>query len=198
MIVEQFLPAFHYGDAIGNSALGFHRFLVDRGIESRIIAMTIDECLLGEAVSFAEYRKNPTANSLKILHFAIPSELTDFFLSMGGKKVMIYHNITPAHFFTDFSDHLVRFTTEGRKHLERLANCFDASIAVSQFNARDLLALNFKNVQVSPLMIDLKDYDSPHSTAYYNLLKDERKNIIFVGRITPIKNRGLDQGLVFL
>ena len=37
MIIEQFLPAFHYGDAIGNSALSFHRFLTDKGIKSRII-----------------------------------------------------------------------------------------------------------------------------------------------------------------
>lgn len=187
MIIEQFLPAFHYGDAIGNSAHGFHRFLQEKGIESRIIAMTIDECLVNEAVSFAEYKKNPTQNSLKILHFAIPSELTDFFLETPGKKVMIYHNITPAHFFTDFSDDLVRFTTEGRKHLERLTDCFDAAIAVSHFNASDLQALHFRNVQVSPLMINLKDYETQHSEAYYKLLDDERKNIIFVGRITPNK-----------
>ncbi len=187
MIVEQFLPAFHYGDAIGNSAYGFHRFLLHKGIESRIIAMTCDQCLLEHAVLFDEYLKNPTPNSLKILHFAIPSELTDFFLHTNGKKAMIYHNITPPHFFTDFSDHLVRFTTQGRIHLARLADCFDTSIAVSHFNARELLALNFKNVQVSPLLINLEDYDCPHSTAYYKLLDDERKNIIFVGRITPNK-----------
>jgi L-malate glycosyltransferase len=187
MIVEQFLPAFHYGDAIGNSTMSLHRFLLDKGIDSRIIALTIDECLKDSATFFKDYKNNPTADSLKILHFAIPSELTDFFLETGGKKVMIYHNITPAHFFTDYSDHLVRFTHEGRKHLERLPDCFDMSIAVSNYNAEDLRALNFRNVQVSPLMINLKDYDLPYSTAYYNLLKDERKNIIFVGRITPNK-----------
>jgi glycosyltransferase involved in cell wall biosynthesis len=187
MIVEQFLPAFHYGDAIGNSAMSFHRFLVERGIESRIIALTIDECLRDRAIFFKDYKDNPTPGSLKILHFAIPSELTDFFLEVGGKKVMIYHNITPSHFFVDFSDHLVRFTHEGRKHLERLSRCFDLAVAVSAYNAEDLRALSFRNVEVSPLLINLEDYDSPHSAAYYDLYKDERKNIIFVGRITPNK-----------
>jgi len=187
MIIEQFLPAFHYGDAIGNSALSFHRFLLENGHQSRIIAMTIDECLKDQATFFKDYKDNPTADSLKILHFAIPSELTGFFLETPGKKAMIYHNITPSHFFTDYSDHLVRFTHEGRVHLERLNDCFDVSIAVSNYNAEDLRALNFRNVKVSPLMISLKDYDTPYSEAYYNLYKDERKNIIFVGRITPNK-----------
>ncbi len=187
MIIEQFLPAFHYGDAIGNSTLSFHRFLLEKGIESRIIALTVDKGLEDQATFFNDYKDNPTPGSLKILHFAIPSELTDFFLNIDGKKAMIYHNITPSHFFVDFSDHLVRFTHEGRKHLERLTDCFDVSIAVSDYNARDLRALNFRNVKVSPLLIKLEDYDAPHSAAYYDLYKDERKNIIFVGRITPNK-----------
>ncbi len=187
MIVEQFLPAFHYGDAIGNSALSFHRFLLEKGVQSRIIAMTIDECLRDQATFFKEYKDNPNPESLKILHFAVPSELTDYFLEIGGKKAMIYHNITPSYFFVDFSDQLVRFTHEGRKHLERLKDCFDISIAVSDYNAEDLHALEFRNVKVSPLMIKLEDYDAPHNVGYYNLYKDERKNIIFVGRITPNK-----------
>jgi glycosyltransferase involved in cell wall biosynthesis len=187
MIIEQFLPAFHYGDAIGNSTLSFHRFLVEKGIESRIIAMTIDECLKDRAIFFKDYKDNPDPESLKILHFAIPSELTDFFLHVKGKKAMIYHNITPSSFFVDFSDQLVHLTDEGRKHLERLSDCFDISIADSGYNAAELRTLTFRNVHVSPLMVNLEDYDAPYSEAYYNLFKDERKNIIFVGRITPNK-----------
>ena len=187
MIVEQFLPAFHYGDALGNSTLSFHRFLLEKGVQSRIIALTIDECLKDQAAFFQDYKNNPTPDSLKILHFAIPSELTDYFLEIGGKKAMIYHNITPSYFFTDFSDDLVRFTHEGRKHLERLKDCFDISIADSSYNAGDLHALDYRNVNVSPLMIKLEDYDVSHNMGYYNLYNDERKNIIFVGRITPNK-----------
>jgi glycosyltransferase involved in cell wall biosynthesis len=187
MIVEQFLPAFHYGDAVGNSAWSFHRFLQEKGIESRIIALTIDDNIKDRATFFKDYKDHPTPGSIKILHFAIPSELTDFFLETPGKKAMIYHNITPPYFFVDFSEHLVRFTHEGRKHLERLNQCFDLSIAVSAFNAEDLRLLRFGNVHVSPLLVNLEDYDTPHSAAYYNLFKDERKNIIFIGRITPNK-----------
>lgn len=185
MIVEQFLPAFHYGDAIGNSTLRLHRYLHARGVDSRIISLTIDENMADKATFFRDYRENP--DSVKILHFAIPSELTDFFLQAKGKKVMVYHNITPEHFFIDFSDDMVRFTREGRRHLQRLSRTFDLSIADSTFNTDELRALDFPRVSTFPIMVDLDDYAAPFSRPYYNLLKDERKNIIFVGRITPNK-----------
>jgi len=185
MIIEQFLPAFHYGDAIGNSTLRFHEYLLSQGINSRIIALSIDENMRDKAVFYRDYREDP--DSLKVLHFAIPSELSDFFHRVSGKKVMIYHNITPPHFFIDFSDELVRFTQEGRNQLKRLNNSFDLVIADSQYNADELREYDFKNIQVFPIMINLDDFSQPYTRAFLNLFKDERKNIIFVGRISPNK-----------
>jgi len=185
MIVEQFLPAFHYGDAIGNSTLALHEYLLKKGIESKIISLTIDENMEEFATHFKDYKENE--NSIKILHFAIPSELTDFFLRINGKKVMIYHNITPPEFFIDFSDNLVRFTIEGRRHLERLNNCFDLSIGDSNYNVEELKDLNFKNVKKIPLMINLDEYKQDFNKPFFDLVKDDRKNIIFVGRISPNK-----------
>jgi len=185
MIIEQYLPAFHYGDAIGNSTLRFHHFLQGKGIESRIVTLTVDECLRDRAHRFRDYRPDPRA--VKILHFAIPSELTPFFIQTGGRRVMIYHNITPASFFVDFSPSLVRFTHAGREHLNRLRDTFDLSIADSAYNASELSALGYRNVHAFPIMIDPAEYQQEYSSAYFRLLKDERRNIIFVGRITPNK-----------
>ncbi len=186
--IEQFLPAFHDGDAVGNSTLSFHRFLLTQGIESRIVAMTIDDSLRDQAVDFKEYQLDP--HSLKILHFAIPSPLTDFFLELTGKKGMIYHNITPPEFFVDYSEDLTRFTDMGRHHLARLVGAFDFCIADSQYNADELLELGFNDVQVFPIMIDLEAYAARDSEAYRRLFLDERKIMLFVGRITP--NKGVE------
>ncbi len=185
MIIEQFLPAFHYGDAIGNSTLSLHKCLLEKGIDSRIISLTIDENMRDKASFFKDYRENP--ESIKILHFAVPSELTDFFIKTKGKKVMVYHNITPAHFFVGFSDEFVKFTNEGRNHLNRLKDSFDMSIADSEYNAQELRGLSFRNVFVFPIMINFEEYSKPFNKPYYNLLNDERKNIIFIGRISPNK-----------
>jgi glycosyltransferase involved in cell wall biosynthesis len=185
MIVEQFLPAFHYGDAVSNSALALHRFLLSRDVASRLITLTCDESVKDQAMLFSDYKLDP--DSLKILHFAIPSPLTDFFLELKGKKVLIYHNITPARFFAGYSDFLARFVTAGREHLGRLSDCFDLSLGVSQYNAGELRDLGFHDVRVFPLLVNLDDYGREPSRAYMELLKNERKNILFTGRITPNK-----------
>ncbi len=185
MIIEQFLPAFHYGDATSNSSVAFHEYLVANGIESRIITLTSDKRVVEKVTLFKDYKEKK--ESIKILHFAIPSLLTDFFRSVKGKKILIYHNVTPSVFFTDYSEFLTRFTNEGRKHLSTLNDSFDISIGVSEFNASDLKDLKFRNVKVFPLIINLKDYDAPYSKGYYNLIKDERRNILCVGRVAPNK-----------
>jgi len=188
LIIEQFLPAFHDGDAVGNSTLSFHHFLLEQGIESRIVAMTIDDSLADMAIDFKNYQVNP--HSVKLLHFAIPSPLTDFFLELSGRKGMIYHNVTPPEFFIDYSEDLTRFTHMGRQHLTRLLGVFDFCIADSQYNADELLELGFKDVTVFPIMVDLDTYQRNDSEAYRRLFLDERKIMLFVGRITP--NKGIE------
>jgi len=185
MIIEQFLPALHYGDAVGDSALTLHRYAASRGVESRIIALTRDESVKDLALGFEDYRENP--RSLKILHYAVASPLTDFFRQAPGKKAMIYHNVTPSHFFVDFSDFLVRFTREGREHLRRLTDSFDLAVAVSRYNAAELTELGFPRVTVFPLLANLDAYDGEYSRAFFEQLRDERRNLLFVGRLTPNK-----------
>ena len=189
LVIEQFLPAFHEGDAVGNSTFSFHRFLLSRGIESRIVAMTVDEALREQAVDFRTYRPHP--ESVKILHFAIPSQLTDFFIELGGRKGMIYHNVTPPDFFIDYSDDLTRFTDMGRRHLARLVKTFDFCVADSRYNADELIGLGFGKVSVFPIMIDLEAYRGRDSESYRRQFLDERKNMLFVGRITP--NKGIEE-----
>jgi glycosyltransferase involved in cell wall biosynthesis len=185
MTVEQFLPSLHYGDAVGNSALALHRFLLSRGVGSRIIALNCDASVKDQATLFSDYRLDP--DSVKILRFAIPSPLTDFFLGLNGKKVLIYHNITPSRFFAGYSASLVHITTAGREQLKKLNRCFDLSIGDSSFNSDELRELGFANVRVFPLLVNLEDYGQQSSRSYAALLKNERKNIIFAGRISPNK-----------
>lgn len=186
MIVEQFLPAFHWGDAIGNSTLYLHRFLVSQGIESRIVALSRDEGLETMVTDFQYYQESP--DSIKVLHFAVPSQLTDFFIRAKGRKVMIYHNVTPPEFFIHFSTELTRFTHAGREHLARLNHVFDLCVADSNYNARELIQLGYNcDVRVFPIMIDTAEYDRPHCRAFEKLLDDDRRTIIFVGRISPNK-----------
>jgi len=185
MTVEQFLPAFHYGDAVSDNALAIDRYLRSQGVASRLVTLTCDENMRERAILFNDYRVDPA--SIKVLHFAVPSPLSEFFQDQKCKKVLVYHNITPARFFAGYSDFFVRFVTAGREHLRRLSGSFDLSIGVSGYNAGELRELGYANVRVFPLIIDLDGYAGAPSRPFMELLQNERRNILFVGRVIPNK-----------
>ena len=73
MVINQWLPAAHRGDAVGDSARRMRGLLRARGHESDIYALTIDDDLLGDIRAFSD----PTARQgdVTILHFAIASPM---------------------------------------------------------------------------------------------------------------------------
>jgi hypothetical protein len=82
MVVNQWVPAAHRGDAIGDSARAVRNLLRAQGHEADIYALTIDENMRGDARPFAD----PAASTgdVTILHFAIPSPMTEAFADQQG------------------------------------------------------------------------------------------------------------------
>jgi len=185
MVIEQFLSGFHYGDAIGNSVLSFHKYLTANGIKSRIIAAIVDDEVSEFCTPFSEYREEK--DSIKIYHYAISSPLNDYFLNKKGNSILIYHNITPSEYFKGFSDELESLTEKGRRELSQFKNKFDLVIADSEFNAFELKEYGFRNIKIFPIMISRREYDGEFSKSYMEMFNDGRKNVLFVGRITPNK-----------
>ena len=75
MRIDQLVPAFHRGDAIGDTALHTRDYLRGRGHSSEIYSLDRDKELEGEGRPFEEF---PPAGDgdVTILHFALPSPLT--------------------------------------------------------------------------------------------------------------------------
>lgn len=68
MIVNQWVPAAHRGDAIGDSARRVREVLRSAGHQSNLYALTLDDDLRGDVRPFAD----PTAGAgdITIFHFA--------------------------------------------------------------------------------------------------------------------------------
>lgn len=186
MRVDQLIPAFHRGDAIGDTAHHLREFFLSQGFSSEIYYLESDKELEEESEPFASFSK-PVSSDITILHFALPSPLSQAFTKLPSRKVVIYHNITPAEFFTDFSQEMARLSHLGRKEIESLAPHVDLALADSEFNRQELLDLGFKKAEVFPLFIDFDKYKKPASQFMYELFNDERTNVLFVGRIVPNK-----------
>ena len=186
MRVDQLVPAFHWGDAIGDTAFHMKRFFLSQGFQSEIYCLTRDRGLEEESKIFSSFPK-PSPSDVTILHFALPSPLTHAFAGLPSRKTMIYHNLTPHGFFKDFSQEMVRISQIGREELVSLAPKVALALADSEFNCQELLKIGFKKAKIFPLFVDFKKYKKPMSRLMYNLFKDDRTNVLFVGRIVPNK-----------
>src|SRR5262249_44213454 len=93
MIINQWVPAAHQGDAIGDSARRVRDLLRRMGYDSDLYAMTIDDQLRDQVRRF----EDPAARrgDITIFHYALPSPMTEAFASLRhGGRILQYHNVT--------------------------------------------------------------------------------------------------------
>lgn len=184
MRIDQWLPAAHRGDAIGDEALRIRDTLRRAAVSSEIYALDIDEDALGEIFPWEDRRQS----DVTILHYALPSPLTAAFARTKTRRILVYHNITPPEFFLRLDDELVRIAARGREELGTLAEATDLALGDSEFNRKELLSAGFERTGVLPILIDFEPYLSREpSPVLEEMLGDGRANFLFVGRIYPNK-----------
>ena len=186
MIINQWVPAAHKGDAIGDSARHVRDLLRRLGHDSELYALTIDDALIGEVRNFSD--SSAARGDITILHYALPSPMTAAFRSLQGRRVLQYHNMTPPAFFAAYDPRLFRLALVGRQELSSLVGCVDVALGVSEYNRQELEELGFESTGVVPLAVDLGRLRNaaPRPSLDY-ALDDELVNFLFVGRIAPNK-----------
>jgi glycosyltransferase involved in cell wall biosynthesis len=187
VIVNQWLPAAHKGDAIGDSARKMRAMLQALGHDSEIYALTIDEVLQDDVYPFADPAAH--AGDITIFHYALPSPMTEAFARLRRGRVLQYHNITPASYFADYDPALFRLTSLARADVATLVGRVDLALGVSEFNRAELEAMGFAPTGVLPLAIDLTRITQPvrRPSLETFLESDDNINFLFVGRIAPNK-----------
>jgi len=186
MIVNQWVPAAHKGDAIGDSARRVRDLLRTMGHESEIYALTIDDDMRQEARAFTDAAAK--RGQITIFHYALPSPMTEAFASLPSGRVLQYHNVTPASYFAPYDPGLFRLAALGRSELATLAGRTDLALGDSEYNRAELESLGFDRTGVFPIAVDTARI-TRHSErpAIDRMLDDELVNFLFVGRIAPNK-----------
>jgi glycosyltransferase involved in cell wall biosynthesis len=186
MIVNQWVPAAHHGDAVGDNARAIRDVLRREGHQSDIFALSIDEALTGNVRPWSD--RDARQGDVTILHFAMPSPMTAAFATLPGTRVLCYHNVTPAAFFAPFDADLAGLTARGRAELETLVGRVDVALGVSDYNRRELEDFGFDQTGILPLLVDTTRLtDAPPVPALERMLQDGLINILFVGRLAPNK-----------
>lgn len=96
----------------------------------------------------------PRENDVIIYHHSVGLLYFDSFLLKDVKPLIVYHNITPSHFYVKWDFRAAARMDLGRHQLHRLAKLNLMAVALSEFSASELLEIGFQNVTVLPYPID--------------------------------------------
>ncbi|MBK5254637.1 MAG: glycosyltransferase [Vicinamibacteria bacterium] len=182
--VDQWVPALHRGDAIGDSALLMRDALRSWGFVSDIYAYNQDPGV--SAVPFQHWREGD-ADDIVLFHYALISPMNDAFAKTASRRVLQYHNITPPHFFASWDKEIYKILAQGRQGLAALGPVTTLALGDSEFNRAELQSQGFEKTGVLPIALDFRRYSKPANAALKRRLADSRTNILFVGRIAPNK-----------
>jgi glycosyltransferase involved in cell wall biosynthesis len=189
--VHQILPTLAYGDAIGNQVLELRRLLREWGYASEIFAEHWHPRFASECRPYEEYRRFSHLDNLLILHYSIGGAVNRFVLGIADRRVIYYHNITPAHFFYRVNGEMARWLEEARRDLALFAGKIPA-LAASPYNQQELGALGFKVIGVAPYILTSEQLESGAASAGAAKIrqrfdKSETIDWLFVGRLVPNK-----------
>jgi L-malate glycosyltransferase len=189
--VHQLLHTLSYGDAISGEVLALQRALQSQNITGEIFALNVHPrykstaVAIGNELHFGEAIKQ---GDTLVLHYSLGSPLNEYFINLKGhKKVLIYHNITPARWFAAINSRVAKDITEGIKDLVPMCKAADIVIADSEFNQSELLALGISS-RLLELPLDPMRWNKPSNTGISELLKaGDTVEVLHVGRLAPNK-----------
>ena len=186
MIINQWVPAAHRADAVGDNARAVRDLLRARGHTADLYALSIDDDLVGDVKPFDDEARQ---GDITVLHFAVPSPMTEALASLPRGRVLQYHNVTPAHFFAPYDQEIFRIASLGRTELARLVGSVDLALGVSEYNRNELVDIGFSQTGLLPLMVDTDRVTRQVRLPALEAVLDEEDlaNILFVGRIAPNK-----------
>lgn len=190
MRIVQLLPTLSFGDAIGNDTVALKKAISDMGYISEIYAENIDKRLPSDTAKNISRLKDLKKDDVLIYHKSTGTDLTFKIQDFPGRKIMIYHNVTPPDFFRPYSTAAASLTEYGYKGVEHLRDKVDYCLADSAYNKSELLRMGYTcPIDVLPILIRFEDYKQSPAKSIMNRYGDGKRNLIFVGRIAPNKKQ---------
>jgi glycosyltransferase involved in cell wall biosynthesis len=187
MEIHQILPTISPCDAIGNEAFVIRDILRNWGYRSEIFAQNIHQSI-NSVNQLSEHKKRSSKKNVLIYHFSIGSDVSKYVMNAPDRKILLYHNITPPHFFYNVNDNLALILSKGKEELKQLVGKIDVALGDSEYNRIELQDIGYNRTGVLPLLIDLEKYDR-YNQGLITRYDDGWTNILFVGRTAPNKKQ---------
>jgi glycosyltransferase involved in cell wall biosynthesis len=173
-------------DAVTAQALAYRRAFAAWEMDGGVHAAAIEPAARGQVEPLA--RLSPAAGDLLLFHYSAYAPRLEPLLAGPQRKLLVYHNVTPADWLWEQQPHVATLCALGRDHLPRWARAVDVAVAVSAYNAAELQAAGAADVRVVPILFDAArlgrgDADGRVSASGARILS--------VGRLAPHKRPDL-------
>ena len=180
--VHQFHAGSGLGDAITNSMRLIRSKLRQAGFQSEIFVEHRGGGL-GEDIRMLD--SIPEHNDYVLLfHYSMGFQSFEQVLALSARKILIYHNITPADLLCDMPD-IQQQAQIGRENLLKLRGHVVSALADSAFNTLELRQHGFQAVVTCPLLFDIAAM--MQRAARPPALSHGLFTVLFVGRVTRSK-----------
>lgn len=185
--IDQLLAGFADGDAISNAAMALRAVFRNMGHASDIFAPSsrVSPPLRDSCRPLESYAPSP--QDVTVYHYGIASPATERFTNSKARKVLIYHNITPAEYYDGYDDTVAVLLREARTELQAVARQADAVWADSRFNASELESKKYPDVRVFELPFTRESLDLAPDPEILNRIMAPLATLLFVGRMAPNK-----------
>ncbi len=190
--IHQVLVSASPGDAISNMAFAIRNVLRAVG-PSEIFAHHIAPELVGDVLPLSAYRVHHARNVV-IFHASIGQpKVHEFLMSRSEQLVLVYHNVTEPRYFEPYDLVFAELLALGKREVELLRPRVSSAIAASEFNARELEEMGYRDVRVAPPAVDLRRLNSvePRASTEQHLARFDGPIALFVGQLLPHKRPDL-------
>ena len=115
-MIYQYVPILLRGDAVGNEVTAISDHLTNSGVENMIVT---DQITKGKnnSITYEAFTKKATKKDVLFFHMASSCAVWKSLRDLPCKKIMIYHNITPAEFFLPYAKDAVKTSKQARAQL---------------------------------------------------------------------------------
>jgi L-malate glycosyltransferase len=168
-------------DAVTVQALRWRELLKAQGYGGGIHAGAITPAIRREVRPLSVLR--PDRGDLTVIHYSAYAPHMRRVLELPGRKLIVYHNVTPARFLWDFAPNVAASCALARRELGDYVRAADAVAAVSEFNAHEL---ERDDVSLVPILLD-----SDRTRLRGQAPAGEGPLVLVVGRLVPNKRHDL-------
>ncbi|MBM4269308.1 MAG: glycosyltransferase [Deltaproteobacteria bacterium] len=148
MKIVQVINALDRADAVSQSLLELDRAFREIGWETEIYFEHCHPDFRRSGRSIFELRRD--VGDLLLFHYAGYSRILGRVARFSGPRGVVYHNVTPAHFFEDVPS-TYEFCRAAIDQLPELPHTFHFGIGDSTFNAEALRSIGFEHTRVLPI-----------------------------------------------